>query len=174
MDGSSISEAEAKVQFPKCVVDCVEAYWAAISGLMNTIEDIEGADGRIGYLLCLRYKLLEAIAKIDSFLCPPCRPTKPEYRAAYALKNGVEFMRATADEVAYGLCLDQSNLEFDELQHRVMAFANLAKKCIPGTLPEAQGPTGQRELLHAMRLWSSAAEERNEDIGFLAQRILDL
>ncbi|MEO1662064.1 MAG: DUF6031 family protein [Pseudomonadota bacterium] len=174
MEASSSPEAEAKTQFPKCVVDCVEAYWAAISGLMNTIEDIEGADGRIGYLLCLRYKLLEAIAKIDGFLCPPCRPTKPEYLAAYALKNGVEYMHATADEVMYGLCLDQSDLKFDELQRIVLAFANLAKNCIPGVLPEAQGPTGQRELLHAMRLWSSAAEEKNEDIGFLAQRILDL
>ena len=45
---------------------------------------------------------------------------------------------------------------------------------MPGDIPEAQGTTGQRQILNAMRDWSVTSEAVGEDLGFLAARLAAL
>lgn len=151
----------------------VDFYWLALSKFQNVLEDIEGADQRLGYLKSLRYLLIECVQEMDAILTGGRRRVASLHALSYALQSGIEFLGMSGAELSAALGLN-AELEFIDLQNCLLGFGRWVRDKLPGTIPAAQGDQGQREVLRAMRGWAAAAKQMEEDLGFLAARLREL
>jgi hypothetical protein len=152
----------------------VDLYWMAQIYIQNALEDIEGADGRVEYLHGLRYRLAGALQFVDSAAWPHDRLIPDEHRAAFALDHGVRFLGLNGADLAERLLMHEATPSPEDLGRALADLCRSALEMLPGRIPAAQGPQGQREVLRAMRNWSQAAEQTGDDLGFLAERLEEL
>jgi hypothetical protein len=151
----------------------VDVYWMVLLYIQNAIEDIEGADGRLEYLHGLKYRLVEALQGLDGALWPQDRAVEPAYRAPYALEHGIRFLDLDGEQLRARI-VGRGSTDFGQLQAALLSLAQTAIDRLPGKVPEAQGATGQRQIIRAMRDWSAAAAITGDDLGFLAERFEEL
>lgn len=151
----------------------VDFYWLGTVDLQNLLEDIEGADGRLSYLLSLRLRLIELLQQMDGLVAGSAAQRNEHHRLAYALQHGISFLDWSAKVLRARLLFDAS-LDFSVLQEELTEQVRVVLRQIPGDIPEAQGPQAQRHMLRAMRDWSALASSAGADIGFLAERFRQL
>lgn len=156
------------------LVQAVDTYWNALTHFQNTLEDIAGADERLEYLLALRLRLVVALHQIASATAGSWSDVASEHQAAHMLEAGAPGLQLDGPAVVRGVGLDRSPWTAAALQAQLLAFGQSVLARLPGDIPEAQGTSGQRQIIRAMRDWSSAAEARGEDLSFLAARLEDL
>ena len=151
----------------------IDFYWRALLDFQNCLEDIEGADGRIENLRALRWKFLAAIQSMEASLggWGACSEV---HRAASLLQTGAPTLRLSADELMQRLCIGAPDAPAGELESGMLSLGRQIIAALPGHIPAAQGATGQREIIRAMRMWTKAAEGRGVDMGFLARRLEEL
>ncbi|MFN7265812.1 MAG: DUF6031 family protein [Phenylobacterium sp.] len=151
----------------------VDLYWMALLNIQNCLEDIEGADGRRDYLGSLRYRLVEALQDMDGVLWPTDLAVTPSHRAAFALQNGLRMLDLSGPRLCARIGLGE-DWDASRLQKELLALGADGLCVLPGDIPSAQGPQGQREVIRAMRTWSAAAVKTGDDLAFLASRFGDL
>jgi hypothetical protein len=156
------------------LVSVIDHYWFGLTELQNCLEDVSGADGRLEYLLALRWKLIGVLVALEGALMTEASLVGEPHRAAYALAQGLPRLGLSAEALRIRLGFDDPNLSAEALAQTLLAVGRGVIAGMPGDLPAAQGSTGQREVIRAMRLWSKAAEVNHEDIGFLAERLQEL
>jgi len=152
----------------------VDFYWVALAVLKNIVEDIEGADGRLEYVLSLRCRLVEVLQQMDSILSPANRSVGRDHRLVLALTEGISFLDLSGAQLASALRFAEPNLSYADCRDCLLSFCNEVLGVIPGPIPDAQGPLAQRQVLRAMRDWSKAAEAIGSDLSFLEARFGDL
>lgn len=156
------------------LIPMIDGYWNALTHLQNTLEDIAGADGRLEYLLALRFRLLAALQLVDAALGGRDRRAEEAHQVAFVLEHGAPSLGLAPEAVITGAALDRARADAADLQAGLLRFGAAVLARLPGDIPEAQGTTGQRQVIRAMRDWSVAAAAVDEDLGFLAERLQDL
>jgi hypothetical protein len=152
----------------------MDFYWVAFTTFKNILEDVEGADGRIEYVVSLRYKLIEVLQEMDASLSKARLGVRQEQRLPFALGHGIDFLGIGGDELIHHLRLHENNLSYEDIQKCLLIFGDFVIRNLPGKLPNAQGSVGRREVLQAMRRWSNASDATGDDMGFLSSRLHDL
>jgi hypothetical protein len=149
----------------------VELYWTALADFQNVLEDINGADGRQEYVWGLRLKLLIELHRMDAALGG--HPTAmPGHMVAFVLDQGAPRLGLSAKEVQIAVQMDSSDNDL-RLLAALGDFVEQVLARLPGRIPPAQSPNGQREVIRAMQAWSKIATARVEDLQFLAERLGD-
>lgn len=151
------------------LVDC---YWLALADFQNILEDVSGADGRIEYLRMLGLKLASSLKGMEQALINPGAAIDEAHLLALAFRDGVSEFDISSDDLRAGLALETEDAE--DLKTALLKFGSSVLTRMPGDIPEAQGTTGQRQILNAMRDWSVTSEAVGEDLGFLAARLAAL
>jgi hypothetical protein len=168
------ASAHAAPVFARSMLELVEGCWQAFVHLQNCLEDIAGSDGRIDYLHALRPKVLAEVEAVDAALAGRAAVADQVHGAARAIEHGLPTLRLGGPELCDRLLLNDGDCVAEDLEAALLAVGGLVLKSLPGELPAAQGSSGQREIIRALRLWSNAATERGHDLGFLAERLQDL
>lgn len=156
----------------RSLLEVIDCYWSGLSHLQNTLEDVEGADGRIEYARALRMRLLSVAFRMDragSDALPAAA-----HQAALTLQYGLQRFGLTGEEVYKALLFSQPSASAEDLTMALKALIARLLSVMPGEIPQAQGTTGQREILRAMRMWSVSAEALGHDLGFLAGRLQEI
>lgn len=151
----------------------VDLYWSALSHLQNVLEDVSGADGRLEYLRALATRLVVVLQQMDAVLDSGVA-VRPGHEAAFALEHGLRFCRMSGETLVEALHVDDEQVVAEVLAHDAAQLGRRALTYLPGALPEAQGTSGQRQIIRAMRNWSLAAADTGDDLGFLAERLHEL
>lgn len=156
------------------LTSAIELYWLGMVHVQNIIEDIQGADGRFGYLFGLRFKLVEVAQEMDDLLGASRPAATSQERWIAASDRGLPNLGINREMLMQSLAMDDVELSFDALQMQMLAFAERLIAMLPGVLPDAQGPQGQRHVLKAMQRWNAAAMACGEDVAFLQGRLQEL
>jgi hypothetical protein len=156
------------------LTQAIETYWAGLSHLQNILEDVRGADRRIDYLYALRFRLIGVAAMIGEVATHGRVVSHKDHLAGVALERGLPFFGIDATMLAESIGLCGKTLSPEELERRLIALGRHLLAALPGHLPEAQGPGGQRQVIAAMRAWSTAASTTGTDLGFLADRLKEI
>lgn len=160
--------------FARSMLELVEGYWAAFVHLQNCLEDVAGSDGRLDYLQALRLKVLAEVEAVDSALAGSAAAADQVHAAARAVEQGLPTLQVSAGVLCERLLLQAAPGTAGDLEAALIEVGELVLGQLAGELPAAQGRSGQREIIRALRLWSSAAEVRGHDLGFLGARLQDL
>lgn len=151
----------------------VDLYWLALASLRNVLEDVAGADGRVEYLYGLRTRLIATGYEIDCLISGRKSVAK-EHQLAVALESGLPSLGLSAADIVGRLAFDTATPDTEQLKSAMFAFGDVLLRALPGDIPESQGPSGQGQILRAMRLWSKIAASTGDDLGFLANRFREL
>jgi hypothetical protein len=152
----------------------VEFYWIALHRIQNTLEDIEGADDRLEYLKGLRVLLIEYLQEMDGVLSGGTRVVETLHSLPYALEHGISFLGLSGAQLAQAVGFHDDELDFPALQTCLRNLCRSSLATLPGSIPDAQGNSAQREILRAIRGWSAVANDMSEDLGFLKSRLQDM
>jgi hypothetical protein len=152
----------------------VEFYWIALHRIQNTLEDIEGADDRLEYLKGLRVLLIEYLQEMDGVLSGGIRVVGTLHAVPYALEHGISFLCLSGDQLAQAVGFQDDAMDFPTLQTCLQRLCKSTLASLPGSIPDAQGNSAQREILRAIRGWSAVAHDMSEDLGFLKSRLQDM
>ena len=152
----------------------VEFYWIALHRVQNTLEDIEGADNRLEYLKGLRVLLIEYLQEMDGVLSGGIRVVGALHALPYALEHGISFLGLGGAQLAQAVGFQDDALDFATLQTCLQKLCKLTLASLPGSIPDAQGNSAQREVLRAIRGWSAVAHDMSEDLGFLKSRLQEM
>jgi hypothetical protein len=154
----------------------IDLYWLAMVHVRNILEDVEGSDGRLGYLEGLRYKLIVVAAEMDAIITGRTKIDSSRERYAAALSVGLPGFGWTeanlADLAGFGPAETQT--DYTTLKNALVSFCNAIIDHLPGDLPNAQGVEAQRNMLTAMQRWQVIADNRGEDLAFLEKRLMEL
>jgi hypothetical protein len=149
----------------------VEA-WATAAWLLAVegrayLEDLEGGAEQPQLRHVVRLKLLELLLDIDTRLSGAV-PVAEEHRLALALEYGLhDLAELDGDQLARMFALDQgleSEVPGDGL---VRELWQLLCAAFPGELPDPLQPSGQREIILALRYWSKLCTAAGTDASFL-------
>lgn len=162
-----------RVVFAGSYLQAVDLYWNALSYLQNAMEDIDGAEGRLEYLRALGLRVVALLQRMDAIVNPDAA-VGSGHEVAFAFENGLRSFGLTAAELIRATRLQDPDVDADTLAESLTRLAANVVAWLPGQVPEAQGTSGQRQIIRAMRDWSTASEALGLDISFLAQRLEEL
>lgn len=156
--------------------DAIDLYWLAMVHVRNILEDVEGSDGRIPYLLGLRYKLLVVAKEMDAIIGQSRKILSSRERYAQALSEGLPNFGwdETALATIAGISDVHAQTDYHKMREILVNFANAIVDRLPGFIPNAQGVETQRNVLTAMQRWQVIADSRGESLAFLEARFMDL
>jgi len=152
----------------------VEFYWIALHRIQNTLEDIEGADDRLEYLKGLRVLLIGYLQEMDGVLSGGIKAVSALHALPYALEHGISFLGLGGEQLAQAVGFQDDATDFATLQTCLQELCKSTLASLPGSIPDAQGNSAQREILRAIRGWSAVAQDMSEDLGFLKSRLQDM
>jgi hypothetical protein len=150
----------------------VEIYWIASTELRSQLEDLQGCDGRLEYLLGLRVKFAVVLHELQSLM--DGEHSFSEFHVlAEILERGVSAVGLDSNGVHQLLlsgAIDRAD-QIDAECQRLIGIGEQIIASLPGEIPSSMGQTGQRQMIRAMRNWSALAEHAGEDLGFLEKRL---
>lgn len=154
----------------------VDLYWLAMVHVRNILEDVEGSDGRLGYLQGLHYKLIVVAAEMDCIIRGGRKVGSSRERYGTALSGGLPgFGWTTADLADFAsLAHVETAADYARVKSALVSFCNAIIDRLPGDVPNAQGVEAQRNVLTAMQRWQVIADSRSEDLSFLENRFMEL
>ena len=150
----------------------ITAAWLLAVELRAYLEDLQGGRAQPGMRYVVRSRILELVVQIDAHLAGVTPPDE-EHALAFGLEMGLgELARLDGEAVAelFGLA---GAIDSRDRDAAVEAFSQCLLEQFPGDLPNPLEPSGQGELLQAMRTWSKLCAEAGIDASFLAPLLQD-
>jgi hypothetical protein len=144
---------------------CVAAFKLAVDG-RAFIEDIEGAAEQPELLAVLRWRFADFLGELDLILRGTA-PVDDWHHAALALEYGLSEV-ADLDGPTLASCCGLGDIgQGSESASSILAFWDGLLASFPGQLPDPLKPSGQGELLRALRNWNKLCVATQTPADFL-------
>lgn len=145
----------------------IQAAWLLSAEGRAFVEDLEGGFEQPQLQQAVKFRLLELLFEIDMTLAGKA-PIEEMHTLALVLELGMSEVAALSPEeipLAFELNEEVGGANVDVC--RVFSFWRRLIAAFPGHLPDPLVPTGQSEMLVALRNWSKLCAKYHVDTGFL-------